>query len=112
MIIGSDPMGATQLHWRMIGMFTLPAARGQGIAKALLARAIQYGIDEATKSGKAFVGSIAVDDDNAAALNLYKKCGFVSIIEEPWFRDRPRVALLLKYSPKPGSNEAEAERVS
>jgi ribosomal protein S18 acetylase RimI-like enzyme len=96
----------------MLGMFTSPAARGQGIAKALLARAIRYGIDEAGKSGKAFVGSIAVDDDKTAALALYRKCGFRTIIEEPWFRDRPRVALLLKFSPESGTNESLAERAS
>jgi GNAT superfamily N-acetyltransferase len=94
----------------MIGMFTLPSARGQGIAKAILAKAIQYGVDQAGKSGKTFVGTIAVDDDNPAALALYEKCGFRTIIQEPWFRDRPRVALLLKYSLGSRANEVLAER--
>jgi ribosomal protein S18 acetylase RimI-like enzyme len=93
-------------------MFTLPAARGQGIAKALLARAIQYGIDEAGKSAKTFTGTIAVDEDNIAAVALYKSCGFMTIVEEPWFRDRPRVALLLKYSQPFGANKNLVEQVS
>lgn len=97
MILSSDPEGAAQSHWRIIGMFTQPAARGQGIAKALLTKAIKYGTEEAEKAEKTFVATIAVDDDNSAAVSLYEKVGFVTIIKEPWFRDRPRVALLLEY---------------
>jgi ribosomal protein S18 acetylase RimI-like enzyme len=52
-----------------------------------------------------------VEEDNPAALSLYEKCGFRTIIKEPWFRDRPRVALLLQYLPKSGVNEVAAERV-
>ena len=93
-------------------MFTLGKARGQGIAKALLRRVIQYGIDEAEKAGKAFNASIAVDDDNPVALSLYKKCGFVTIQEEPWFRERPRRALLLKFVPTSESREVLAASVA
>jgi ribosomal protein S18 acetylase RimI-like enzyme len=93
-------------------MFTLPSARGQGIAKAIIARAVQYGIDEAAKSGKTPVFSIAVEHDNPAAVGLYKKCGFRTIIEEPWFLNRPRIALLLKYSPISDVSDAPVEQAS
>jgi ribosomal protein S18 acetylase RimI-like enzyme len=93
-------------------MFTLPSARGQGIATAIIARAVQFGIDEAAKSGKTAVFSIAVEHDNPAAVGLYKKCGFKTIIKEPWFRDRPRIALLLKYSPTSERSEASVEQIS
>jgi ribosomal protein S18 acetylase RimI-like enzyme len=86
-------------------MFTLPGARGQGIATAMIKRALQYAAGEAAKSGKAFVATIAVEHDNPAAVGLYQKCGFKTIIEEPWFRDRPRLALLLQYSPSSGADE-------
>jgi ribosomal protein S18 acetylase RimI-like enzyme len=95
----------------MLGMFTLPSARGQGIAKALIKKAIEHGISEATKAGKTFVATIAVDDDNLPAVGLYQKCGFKTIIEEPWYRDRPRVALLLKYSPATEVNDVSGERI-
>ena len=88
------------LHWRVNAMFTLPEARGQGIAKALMQRAISYGCDEAAKAGKVFAGSIAVDEDNPAARSLYTKCGFVAIKEEPFAPESSRKVLLLKYAPE------------
>jgi GNAT superfamily N-acetyltransferase len=89
----------TYLHWRINGMFTLPEARGQGVAKALVERATKYGSDEASKSGKVFAGSIAVHEDNPAARSLYAKCGFVPIKEEPLVPGSPSTVLLLKYAP-------------
>ena len=88
------------LHWRINAMFTLPEARGQGIAKALIQSAIKYGSDEAAKSGKVFACSIVVDVDNPAARSLYEKCGFVPIREEPMTPGSPRTVLLLKYAPE------------
>ncbi|KAE9376987.1 acyl-CoA N-acyltransferase [Stipitochalara longipes BDJ] len=105
-ILSGSPDATTQSHWRMIGMFTLPAARGQGIAKAIIAKALQHAMGEAAKTGKTFVATIAVEHDNPAAVGLYKKCGFKTIIEEPWFRDRPRIALLLMYLPPSGTDKA------
>jgi ribosomal protein S18 acetylase RimI-like enzyme len=93
----------------MIGMFTLPTARGQGIATAVIAKALQFGAHEATKSGKSFVASIAVEHDNPAAVGLYTKCGFKTIVKEPWFRDRPRIALLLTYSTTSEAGEVPVE---
>ena len=109
--MSGNPSATAQSHWRMIGMFTLPAAHGQGIATAIIAKALQFGVDEAAKSGKSFVASIAVEYDNPAAVGLYKKCGFRTIIEEPWFRDRPRIALLLTYSPTSEADEVPVEQI-
>ena len=86
------------LHYRINGMFTLPKARGQGIAKALLQRSIEYGRDEAFACGKTFELSILVDADNLAARSLYEKSGFALVREEA-FEGTSRVILLLKYSP-------------
>jgi GNAT superfamily N-acetyltransferase len=90
-------------------MFTLPTARGQGIATVIIAKALQFGVHEAAKSGKSFVASIAVEQDNPVAIGLYKKCGFKTIVKDPWFRDRPRIALLLKYSLTPEAGEVPVD---
>lgn len=79
-------------------MFTLPEARGQGIAKALLDHVIKYGSDKAAKEEKAFAASMVVDKDNPPARALYAKCGFVPVAEEPIVPGSPRIAMLLKYA--------------
>lgn len=81
-------------------MFTLPEARGQGVAKALLEHVLAYGTVQAAKSGKPFAGAIVVDSDNPGARALYQKCGFVAVKEVPFNVGRPRMAMLLKYTSK------------
>jgi len=93
-------------------MFTLPAARGQGIAKSIIPKALQFAKGEAAKTGKTFVATIAVEHDNPAAVGLYRKCGFETIIEEPWFRDRPCIALLMRYLPPAETEKASVEQHS
>jgi len=78
-------------------MFTLPEARGQGIAKTLIEKAIQYGSDQAAKSEKAFTATLVVDDDNQTARALYEKCGFSPIKQKPFCVGRERIAMLMKY---------------
>ncbi len=80
-------------------MFTVPEARGQGVAKALMERILQFGADEAGKCGLGFTFSIAVDGDNSPARALYKKCGFEVIKEENGLLGDPRVVILMKYTP-------------
>jgi GNAT superfamily N-acetyltransferase len=89
-----------EYHLRINGMFTLPEARGQGVAKALLLHVLDYGIEEAAKVEKLFIASIVVDSDNPSAKALYQKCGFVPIREEPFNQGRSRMAILMKYTPK------------
>jgi len=95
--------GATQSrsHWRINGMFTLPQARGQGIAKALIKKGLEYASTQAARSGKPFVASLVVDNDNLAAKALYEKCGFSTIKEDPFSRRGQNVAvLLMKFTPE------------
>ncbi|KAH8599021.1 hypothetical protein B0O99DRAFT_650233 [Bisporella sp. PMI_857] len=106
------PTGRAQqyAHFRFNGMFTLPEARGQGIAKALIKRGLEYGVARASEAGIEFIGSIAAERDNIPAKSLYEKCGFVAIREDsflahgrtteiilmkcPWFGQRIRHALI------------------
>ena len=60
-----------------------------------------FGCEQAALSGKNYVGSIAVEKDNIGARNLYEKCDYVVIKEEPVARGSLRPVLLMKYTPKP-----------
>jgi ribosomal protein S18 acetylase RimI-like enzyme len=84
----------TTSHWRINGMFTLPEARGQGTAKALIEAAKKFGATQAEASGKDCVLSIAVEQDNVPAKALYQKCGFVTIKEEINQSDSRNVLLM------------------
>ena len=86
-------------HWRINGMFTLPEARGQGTAKALIEAAKKFGAREVRASDKTLVLSIAVDEDNVPAKALYERCGFVVIQKEANQGDS-RSVLLLKWVPE------------
>lgn len=79
--IGGSPQPFS--HWRNNGMFTLPEARGQGIAQTLIKMAQEYGVARAAASGKDFIGTIVTESYNIAARSLYEKCGFVPIKEQP-----------------------------
>jgi len=88
----------TSSHWRINGMFTVPEGRGQGIAKALIEAAKNFGAAQVGTSGKDLVLSIAVDEDNVPAKALYERCGFVTIKEEV-NRGDSRNVLLMKWAP-------------
>ena len=88
----------TTSHWRINGMFTLPEARGQGTAKALIEAAQKFGAAQAEGSGKDPVLSIAVDEDNVTAKSLYERCGFFTIKEEI-NRGDMRNVLLMEWQP-------------
>lgn len=85
-------------------MFTLPEARGQGIAISLLSRVIKDGTADAANAGLVFTSSMVVEKDNPAARALYAKCGFVETGEEPFENcpatGRPRIAMLMIYVSK------------
>jgi GNAT superfamily N-acetyltransferase len=97
---GTEPEAS---HWRINGMFVLPEARGQGVAKGLIEKSIVFGCERAVLSGKEFIASIAVDDDNLPAKSLYEKCGFVTVGEEPLAPGSPRTVRLMTYIPKVGA---------
>jgi GNAT superfamily N-acetyltransferase len=92
----STPEDIPVSHWCTNGMFVLPEARRQGIAKALIERSIEFGHEQAGLSGKEFVGSVGVNRDNHAARKLYEYTGYVAISSEP-DPDAPTNVLLMKY---------------
>jgi ribosomal protein S18 acetylase RimI-like enzyme len=79
-------------------MFTLPEVRRQGIAKALMEKVVEFGSQEASRTGREFAGSIVVDADNPAAKALYERSGYVVLREEPVSLGSSRTVLLMKYS--------------
>lgn len=92
-IASDDPL---PLHYRLNGMFTVPDARGKGLAKAIVERAIRAERSEQDR----YTASIAVDADNFVAVSLYEKLGFVSVKEET-MPGSTRLVILMKYSATP-----------
>jgi len=80
-------------------MFTRPEFRGQGIAQALMEKAVKFGNEEALRTGREFAGSVVVDSDNPGAKSLYEKSGYKAIREEARELGSTRTVLLMKYSP-------------
>ncbi|TAQ89002.1 hypothetical protein B7494_g2684 [Chlorociboria aeruginascens] len=94
----TDPQDPAVSHWRINAIFTLPEARGQAIATTLIRKSINFASNEAAKSGKPMVASIAVEGNNAPAKSLYEKCGFVVIREDTMaLGNEQRSILLLTY---------------
>lgn len=90
----------TTSHWRINAMFVLPEVRRQGAARDIIESAIVYARGRAVLSGKEFVASLAVDDDNLPAKYLYEKSSFVTIKSECEKPDSSRMILLMKYMPR------------
>jgi GNAT superfamily N-acetyltransferase len=88
----------------MNGVFTLPKARGHGIGQALIGRAIKFGKDEATSSGRVFTGSVVVHADNKPARALYEKCGFTQVVKEEALDGTSSIVVFLKYVPTSSSD--------
>jgi len=67
-------------HFRLHALFTLPGARGKGLAKDLILMAVDFARDftqrKIGEENREFVVSIAIEKDNVAAGRLYEKCGF------------------------------------
>lgn len=49
--------GLVPLHYRFNGMFTLPEARGKGVAQAIVKNAIEVGLKEAAAKGREYTAS-------------------------------------------------------
>jgi hypothetical protein len=95
-----EGMPQSPSHYRLGGMFTLPETRGHGIAKALIAKAVEHMSAQSKASRKEFVASLAVGKENDPARSLYEKCGFCILKEEIFQQQHGRVleVLLLAYT--------------
>ena len=63
----------------VIGMYVVPVQRGQGLARALLDRAIEH----ARARGGVLALQLTVTDGNAEAIGLYRSVGFEAFGREP-----------------------------
>lgn len=94
-------------HFRLNALFTMPEARGKGLAMDLIAEALSFSRDfsqhrAVEEEHGGFVVSIAVEEDNIAARKLYEKCGFqgigdVEIGVRPGDDREQRKIMLLEY---------------
>ena len=66
----------------MSAVYTLPTARGRGLAKALIRAATEEACDRAGRQGRPLALSVVVYPDNAAAISVYERCGFARNAEE------------------------------
>lgn len=71
--LGDAPL----LHWALRGVYTLPAARRQGIAQAVTAMALTYAADLTASEGKSCLITVLAMKNNASAIGMYQKAGFV-----------------------------------
>lgn len=82
----------------IVGVYTIPEARGRGIARRLINAAIEH----CRRSPEIRQAHISVNADNAAALHLYESIGFIRWGTEPRaialpdrFDDEIHLALML-----------------
>jgi GNAT superfamily N-acetyltransferase len=89
-----------ELHYRYNGVFTLPEARGKGVAKALIEKGKEFAHAQAKTLGKPFVASLVVETENVAARTLYERSGFSFLKEEHYTKyGRSMEVVLLTYGP-------------
>jgi len=89
-----------ELHFRYNGVFTIPEARGKGVAKALVEKGKEFAHARAKALGKPFVGSLVVEAENIAARRLYETSGFSFLKEEHYTKyGRSMEVVLLTYRP-------------
>lgn len=77
------------LHYHIGGVFVSPAARHHGLGKALIDAALARASAMARSTQASMRCSILVMPENAAALKLYEKAGFVVVGEETYVQ-QPR----------------------
>ncbi|KAI0409071.1 acyl-CoA N-acyltransferase [Xylaria palmicola] len=75
--------GDEPLRFEMAAVYTCPEARGQGLAKALIARATDEARSRARARGRHLALAVVVYADNAAAISVYERCGFARSPEGP-----------------------------
>ncbi|XXG99067.1 hypothetical protein Hte_005401 [Hypoxylon texense] len=85
----ASPAPASYQSYQITGVYTMPEARGRGVAKAVAKAAIEQAIDEANQQGKQLALSVVVYSTNHAAISFYESCGFVAGAEGPKFSFNP-----------------------
>ncbi|KAI0548561.1 hypothetical protein F4679DRAFT_312876 [Xylaria curta] len=71
------------LCFQMSAVYTIPQARGQGLAKSLIRAATEEAHKRAREHGRPLALSVVVYAANNAAISVYQRCGFASGAEEP-----------------------------
>ena len=84
-----EAKSADQLHYHLNGMFVVPAARGSGLGRRLVERALWRAKMDTMRLRRDCVCTIIVDEWNVAARRLYERCGFVVVCRETYVQ-RPR----------------------
>ncbi|KAI0838976.1 hypothetical protein F5Y06DRAFT_296135 [Hypoxylon sp. FL0890] len=69
---------ASPLSFQISGVYTVPDARGKGIAKALIKTAVEEAINDAKQQDRKLNLSVIVYASNHAAISFYESCGFVA----------------------------------
>ncbi|KAI1807670.1 hypothetical protein F4811DRAFT_549743 [Daldinia bambusicola] len=74
---------ASFASFQVTGVYTLPEARRQGLAKTLAKTAIGEAVAYAEQHGKRLELSLIVYTSNSGAISFYESCGFVVSPEGP-----------------------------
>ncbi|KAI1479874.1 hypothetical protein F4774DRAFT_409388 [Daldinia eschscholtzii] len=74
---------ASSASFQITGVYTLPEARRQGLAKMLAEIAIGEAVAYAEQHGKRLELSLIVYTSNSGAISFYESCGFVVSVEGP-----------------------------
>ncbi|KAI0508544.1 hypothetical protein F5B22DRAFT_391143 [Xylaria bambusicola] len=77
-----DSANKAPVYFQMSAVYTLPTARGCGLAKALIKAATGEACDRAHSQRRPLALSVVVYPDNAAAISVYERCGFARNPEE------------------------------
>ncbi|KAI0489519.1 hypothetical protein F4859DRAFT_154255 [Xylaria cf. heliscus] len=78
------PADGESLCFQVSGVYTIPEARGQGLAKSLIKAATEEACNQARgQQGRPLVLSVVVYAANKAAISVYERCGFARGAEEP-----------------------------
>lgn len=74
---------ASPVSFQITGVYTIPEARGQGIAKTLVKAAAEQAVNYAKGQDRQLALSVVVYASNSIATSFYEGCGFVASPEGP-----------------------------
>lgn len=74
-----DKDSAALLHWAVNGVYTAPDARRRGLARAVFETALAFSFAAAEAQGRSCLVSILAREENAVAIGMYKRMGFVDL---------------------------------